>query len=47
MIMFYNDYLLLDELDDDLGHYFVENRNKINDLTYKRNNSMSIFNEFL
>ena len=35
-----NDYLLLDELDDDLGHYFVENRNKINDLTYKRNNSI-------
>ena len=34
------DYLLLNELNDDLGIYFVENRSKINNLTVKRNNSI-------
>lgn len=34
------DYLLLNELDDDLGKFFVENRSKINNLTSKRNNSI-------
>ena len=34
------DYELLDELGDDLGKYFAENRNSINNLTFKRNNSI-------
>ena len=28
------------ELDDDLGKEFIENRNRINNLTIKRNNSI-------
>lgn len=35
-----NDYLLLNELNDDLGKYFVENRKTINNITVKRNNSI-------
>ena len=34
------DFELLDALDDDLGKYFTENRNRINNLTKKRNNSI-------
>ncbi|MDO5820055.1 MAG: TIGR02710 family CRISPR-associated CARF protein [Methanobrevibacter sp.] len=34
------DFELLDALDDDLGKYFAENRNRINNLTKKRNNSI-------
>ena len=34
------DYELLAELDDDLGKYFAENRNSINNITIKRNNSI-------
>lgn len=34
------DYLLLNEFDDDLGKFYVENRSKINNLTFKRNNSI-------
>ena len=34
------DFELLAELDDDLGKEFVENRNRINNLTIKRNNSI-------
>ena len=34
------DFELLYELDDDLGKYFAENRNRINNLTIKRNNSI-------
>ena len=34
------DFELLDALDDDLGKYFAENRNWINNLTKKRNNSI-------
>ena len=34
------DYLLLNELDDDLGKFYVENRSKINNLIFKRNNSI-------
>ena len=34
------DYELLDELGDDLGKYFSENRNRINNMTLKRNNSI-------
>ena len=34
------DFELLAELDDDLGKYFAENRNMINNLTIKRNNSI-------
>ncbi|WP_369829826.1 TIGR02710 family CRISPR-associated CARF protein [Methanobrevibacter sp. 87.7] len=34
------DFELLAELDDDLGKYFIKNRDRINDLTYKRNNSI-------
>jgi len=34
------DYLLLNELGDDLGKFFVENRSRINNLTFKRNNSI-------
>lgn len=34
------DFELLAELDDDLGKYFIENRNKINNLTQNRNNSI-------
>lgn len=35
-----NDYLLLNELGDKLGEYFVENRQLINNITVKRNNSI-------
>ena len=35
-----NDFELLAELDDELGKYFIENRNRINNLTIKRNNSI-------
>ena len=35
-----NDYLLLNELGDKLGQYFVENRQLINNITVKRNNSI-------
>ena len=34
------DYLLLNELGDDLGVYYVENRSKINNSTVNRNNSI-------
>lgn len=34
------DYHLLNELDDELGKYFMENESKIKDLTFKRNNSI-------
>ncbi len=34
------DFEVLAELGDDLGLYFAENRNKINNLTIKRNNSI-------
>ena len=34
------DFELLAELDDDLGKEFAENRNRINNLTIKRNNSI-------
>lgn len=34
------DYELLDELGDDIGKYFAENRKSINNLTIKRNNSI-------
>ena len=34
------DYLLLNELGDDLGKFYVDNRSKINNLTFKRNNSI-------
>ena len=34
------DYLLLNELDDDLGRYFIENEKKIMNTTLKRNNSI-------
>lgn len=34
------DFLLLNELGDDLGRYYIENENKIKDLTKKRNNSI-------
>ena len=34
------DFEVLAELGDDLGKYFIENRNKINNLTIKRNNSI-------
>ena len=34
------DFELLDELGDDLGKYFAENRKQINNLTIKRNNSI-------
>ncbi len=34
------DFELLDAIDDDLGKYFAENRNRINNLTKKRNNSI-------
>ncbi|WP_405293985.1 TIGR02710 family CRISPR-associated CARF protein [Methanobrevibacter sp.] len=34
------DYLLLNELNDDLGIYYMENQNRIKDLTQKRNNSI-------
>lgn len=34
------DYLLLNELNDDLGKYYVENEKKIKTLTQKRNNSI-------
>lgn len=35
-----NDYLLLNELGDKLGQYFIENRQLINNITVKRNNSI-------
>lgn len=35
-----SDFLLLNELGDNLGKYFVENRKKINNITIKRNNSI-------
>lgn len=35
-----NDYLLLNDLGDKLGQYFVENRQLINNITIKRNNSV-------
>lgn len=35
-----NDYLLLNELNEDLGKFFVENRKTINNITVKRNNSI-------
>ena len=34
------DFELLDALDDDLGKYFAENKNRINNITKKRNNSI-------
>ena len=34
------DFVLLNELNDDLGKYYFENENKIKDLTRKRNNSI-------
>lgn len=34
------DYYLLNELGDDLGKYYIENENKIKNLTIKRNNSI-------
>lgn len=34
------DFLLLNELGDDLGKYYKENENRIKDLTQKRNNSI-------
>ena len=34
------DFKLLNELDDELGKYFMENENLINDLTHKRNDSI-------
>ena len=34
------DFELLAELDDDLGNHFAENRNRINNLIIKRNNSI-------
>ena len=34
------DYMLLYELNDDLGKYFVENEKKIKNMTLKRNNSI-------
>lgn len=34
------DYLLLNELGDDLGKYYVENENRIKNMTVKRNNSI-------
>jgi CRISPR-associated protein (TIGR02710 family) len=34
------DYLLLNELNDDLGKYYVENEKKIKNMTIKRNNSI-------
>lgn len=34
------DFLLLNELGDDLGSYYVENENRIKNLTQKRNNSI-------
>lgn len=34
------DYLLLNELNDDLGKYYVENDKKIRNITIKRNNSI-------
>lgn len=34
------DYELLNELDDELGKYFAENRKRINNITIKRNNSI-------
>lgn len=34
------DYLLLNELDDDLGKYYIENEKRIKNMTVKRNNSI-------
>ena len=34
------DFLLLNELGDELGKYYMDNENKIRDLTQKRNNSI-------
>ena len=34
------DFLLLNELNNDLGKYYVENESKIKNLTQKRNNSI-------
>lgn len=34
------DFLLLNELGDDLGKYYIENENKIKNMTQKRNNSI-------
>ncbi len=34
------DFLLLNELDDDLGKYYIENEKRIKSLTLKRNNSI-------
>jgi len=34
------DFLLLNELGDELGKYYVENESKIKNLTQKRNNSI-------
>lgn len=34
------DFLLLNELNDDLGEIYIENENKIKNLTQKRNNSI-------
>ena len=34
------DFLLLNELEDELGKYYVENESKIKNLTIKRNNSI-------
>ncbi len=34
------DYLLLNELNDDLGRYYVENEKAIKNITVKRNNSI-------
>ena len=34
------DFMLLNELGDDLGKYYVENENKIKNMTQKRNNSI-------
>jgi transcription termination factor NusB len=51
------DFLLLNELNDDLGKYYIENEKKIKSMTLKRNNSILAhgleskseedFNEFL
>ena len=35
-----NDYLLLNELNDDLGKYYIENEKRIKNITVKRNNSI-------
>ena len=34
------DFLLLNELGDDLGKYYIENESRIKNLTQKRNNSI-------